>query len=269
MNDVEAKSVAVTPGLEPPPVSDDFGFALNNTALAGHNLVKIYGKRTVVKGASLALHPGEIVGLLGPNGAGKTTIFYMIAGVVRPDAGEVYFQGRYVTHDAIHVRARQGLGYLPQERSVFRRLSVVDNLMGVLENVKIPQQERKERMEQALEDLHLTHIRESLGYQLSGGEARRLEIARAMVLRPSFILLDEPFAGVDPIAVMDIQEVVEQIRGQGLGVLITDHNVRETLGITDRAYIINAGEVLVQGVPDEIINNEIARKIYLGEEFHM
>lgn len=234
------------------------------TALGVH---KSYRRRMVVKNISIQVRKGEIVGLLGPNGAGKTTTFYMIVGIVPPDSGRIYLGGENVTRLPMHLRARKGLGYLPQERSVFRRLSVQDNLMVVLEQLDISKAERRERLEQGLHDLGLAQIRTAMGYQLSGGESRRVEIARALVMRPAFILLDEPFAGVDPIAVLDIQDVISQIRARGIGVLITDHNVRETLGITDRAYIINAGEVLVQGTPQELVNNEIARKIYLGEQF--
>jgi lipopolysaccharide export system ATP-binding protein len=237
--------------------------------LAAIGLHKSFGRRTVVRDVSLEVSPGEIVGLLGPNGAGKTTVFYMIAGVVRPEGGRIFLRGENVTKLPIHRRAKRGLGYLPQEHSVFRRLSVEDNLMAVLELTKLPKAVRRERTERGLEDLGITQIRRSMGYQLSGGEMRRVEIARALMLEPAFILLDEPFAGVDPIAVLDIQEVIRLIRGKGIGVLITDHNVRETLGITDRAYIINAGEVLVQGVPDELVHNEVARRIYLGEQFSM
>ncbi len=236
-------------------------------ALTAIGVFKSYRRRTVVKNISIQVRRGEIVGLLGPNGAGKTTTFYMIIGIVPPDSGRVYLGEQDVTRLPMHVRARRGLGYLPQERSVFRRLTVENNLRAVLEQLDIPKVERKERLEQGLQDLGLTQIRTAMGYQLSGGESRRVEIARALVMRPGFILLDEPFAGIDPIAVLDIQEVINQIRDRGIGVLITDHNVRETLGITDRAYIINAGEVLVQGKPQELVNNEIARKIYLGEQF--
>ena len=236
-------------------------------ALAAIGLEKSYARRKVVNRVDVEVLPGEIVGLLGPNGAGKTTTFYMIAGVVAPDAGEVVIKGKTVSNLPVHKRARLGLGYLPQERSVFRRLSVQNNLLAVLEQARLTKAERRERMEEGLEDLGLTDVRHSLGFQLSGGESRRVEIARALVMRPSFMLLDEPFAGVDPIAVLDIQEVISQIAARGIGILITDHNVRETLGITQRAYIINAGEVLVQGVPAELVNNEIARQIYLGKEF--
>ena len=257
-------------GGTPGSIADtDFGVPFSEDMLAARGLVKRYARRVVVNKASLAVRPGEVVGLLGPNGAGKTTIFYMIAGVIRPEAGDIYLKGDRITSLPIHKRARRGLGYLPQERSVFRRLTVEQNLLAVLEQIPISRAERTERMEQGLEELNLSQLRDSLGFQLSGGEARRLEIARALALRPSFILLDEPFAGVDPIAVLDIQDVIIQIKGRGIGVLITDHNVRETLGITDRAYIINQGEVLLHGVPDELVHNELARKIYLGEQFSL
>ena len=236
-------------------------------ALFAEGLVKRYRGRAVVNGISLEVRPREIVGLLGPNGAGKTTVFYMIVGVIQPEAGQIRLGDRDMTHLPMHQRARLGIGYLPQERSVFRRLSVEDNLMGVLEQLPLSRQERNERAEEALVELGLAQIRKAMGFQLSGGESRRVEIARALVLRPHFILLDEPFAGVDPIAVLDIQGVIRAIRDRGIGVLITDHNVRETLGITDRAYIINQGAVLVQGKPKELANNEVARKIYLGERF--
>jgi lipopolysaccharide export system ATP-binding protein len=251
----------------PPPEGAEFGIPLTPAVLAAEGLVKHYNRREVVKNVSLAVAPGEIVGLLGPNGAGKTTVFYMIAGVVRPNRGRIYLAGEYVTRLPIHRRARRGLGYLPQERSVFRRLTVEENLLAVLEQIPLSKAERRERLELGLVELGLTQIRNSLGYQLSGGESRRVEIARALVLEPSFILLDEPFAGVDPIAVLDIQEVIGQVRNRQIGILITDHNVRETLGITDRAYIINEGEVLVHGAPKELVDNEIARRIYLGEQF--
>jgi len=250
-------------------MSDAVPFAPQPDALAATGLVKSFGRRTVVNDITLSVAPGEIVGLLGPNGAGKTTTFYMIAGVIQPDRGRVYLRGNDITHLPIHKRARRGLGYLPQEHSVFRRLTVEDNLRAVLEQTRLPKAEREARLEQGLEDLGITQVRHSMGYQLSGGESRRVEIARALVLEPAFILLDEPFAGVDPIAILDIQEVIRLIRNKAIGVLITDHNVRETLGITDRAYIINEGEVLVQGVPAELVDNEIARRIYLGERFTM
>lgn len=255
------------PSGDSSPAGVDFGIPFTDKVLAAENLLKRYNRRSVVDHASLAVAPGEIVGLLGPNGAGKTTIFYMIAGVIRPDEGEIFMAGERLTPLPIHRRARRGLGYLPQERSVFRRLTVEQNVLAVLEQSGLSREERHERTEKGLAELGLTQIRDSIGYQLSGGEARRLEIARALALDPSFILLDEPFAGVDPIAVLDIQEVIGQIRDRGIGVLITDHNVRETLGITNRAYIINQGQVLVHGVPEDLVHHETARKIYLGEQF--
>lgn len=250
------------PHAPPPPQPQP-----HDALLVGTGLVKSYNKRTVVKGVSITVKAGEVVGLLGPNGAGKTTTFYMIAGIVKPDAGQVYLGGKEITQLPIHKRAGLGLGYLTQERSVFRRLSVEDNLMAAAEQTLLSKEERRARVEQGLADLGLTHVRKSLGVQLSGGEARRAEIARALVLSPSIVLLDEPFAGVDPIAVLDIQAVIRSIRDKGIAVLITDHNVRETLGITQRAYIVNAGEILVGGTPEELVNNELARKIYLGDKF--
>lgn len=250
------------PSVEPFP-----DLELAGDALTARGLVKSFKGRRVVDGVSIQVSRGEIVGLLGPNGAGKTTTFYMIAGLVRPDQGDIHLGMVRVTRYPIHRRARMGLGYLPQERSVFRRLTVEENLMAVLQLAPLSADERSARLEQGLEDLGLTQIRTSLGYQLSGGESRRVEIARALVLRPTFILLDEPFAGVDPIAVLDIQEIISLIRDKGIGILITDHNVRETLGITSRAYIINEGKLLVQGVPEELVDNDIARKIYLGDQF--
>ena len=228
------------PAAEAPQMRDPVAQA-GTDVLKAEGLVKAYRGRAVVDGISLGVRPSEIVGLLGPNGAGKTTCFYMIVGVIRPDKGSIFLGGEDVSHMPMHQRARLGLGYLPQERSVFRKLSVEDNLMGVLQQAKVSQEVRAERLEEALEELGLTHIRKAMGFQLSGGESRRVEIARALVMRPQYILLDEPFAGVDPIAVLDIQTVIRQIRSRGIGVLITDHNVRETLGITDRAYIINQG----------------------------
>ena len=238
-------------------------------ALIAHDLEKVYRRRKVVDSISLRVRPGEIVGLLGPNGAGKTTTFYMIAGVVKPDRGKIFLSRDDITALPIHLRARKGLGYLPQERSLFRRMTVEENLMAVLQLTELPREAREERMEMGLIELGLTQIRRSMGYQLSGGESRRVEIARALVMSPSVILLDEPFAGVDPIAVLDIQEVIQQIRAKSIGILITDHNVRETLGITDRAYIVSDGRIVVEGMPDELVHSEIARKIYLGEQFSL
>jgi lipopolysaccharide export system ATP-binding protein len=239
-------------------------------------LKKKYGARTVVHDASLSVKSGEIVGLLGPNGAGKTTAFYMIVGLIAANGGEIFIDDQNITHLAIHRRARLGLGYLPQEASIFRRLTVTQNIQAVLElqdfsktGKKNRQEDLHNRLEKLLEDLHITHIRDNPAISLSGGERRRVEIARALATDPRFILLDEPFAGVDPIAVLDIQKIIHFLKERGIGVLITDHNVRETLGICDRAYIINAGSVLAEGKPDEIIYNEGVRKVYLGEHFKL
>ncbi len=232
-------------------------------------LNKKYGSRTVVHDASLSLQSGEVVGLLGPNGAGKTTSFYMIVGLIAADGGEISIDGQNITHLPIHRRARLGLGYLPQEASIFRRLTVAQNLQAVLELQDLADDDIRNRQEELLEDLHITHIRNNPAISLSGGERRRVEIARALATDPRFILLDEPFAGVDPIAVLDIQKIIRFLKERNIGVLITDHNVRETLGICDRAYIINAGSVMAEGKPDEIIYNEGVRKVYLGEHFKL
>ena len=232
-------------------------------------LKKKYGSRTVVQDASLSLKSGEVVGLLGPNGAGKTTMFYMMVGLIAADGGEIFIDDTNVTHLPIHRRARLGLGYLPQEASIFRRLTVEQNIRAVLELQKLSEDSIQSRLEGLLEDLHITHIRDNPAISLSGGERRRVEIARALATDPRFILLDEPFAGVDPIAVLDIQKIIRFLKGRNIGVLITDHNVRETLGICDRAYIINAGSVMAEGKPDEIIYNEGVRKVYLGEHFKL
>ncbi len=237
--------------------------------LEATNLKKTYSGRTVVKDVSLRVEQGEVVGLLGPNGAGKTTSFYMIVGLVRADEGKIELSGSDLTEYPIHIRALKGVGYLPQEASVFRDLTVEENIYAVLENRKLPKIKRQNLLESLLEDFGLGHIRKSLGSSLSGGERRRVEIARALALEPRFVLLDEPFAGVDPLAVSDIQGVIRSLKNRNIGVLITDHNVRETLGIVDRAYIMNSGELLVSGTPDEIVNNERARKFYLGDEFKM
>ena len=237
--------------------------------LRAEGLKKKYGSRTVVQNASLVLQSGEVVGLLGPNGAGKTTSFYMIVGLVASDGGRISIDGRDVTHLPIHRRARLGLGYLPQEASIFRRMTVAQNIEAVLELQGMSEDEISNRLDELLEDLHITHIRNNPAISLSGGERRRVEIARALATNPRFILLDEPFAGVDPIAVLDIQKIIRFLKARNIGVLITDHNVRETLGICDRAYIINAGEVMVEGKPDEIIYNEAVRKVYLGEHFKL
>ena len=233
------------------------------------SLKKRYRSRTVVQDVSLSVQSGEVVGLLGPNGAGKTTCFYMIVGLVAADGGDIFIAQQNVTHLPIHRRARLGLGYLPQEASIFRRLTVTQNIQAVLELQGYTGAEVQTRLDELLEDLHITHIRNNPAISLSGGERRRVEIARALATQPSFILLDEPFAGVDPIAVLDIQKIIRFLKERGIGVLITDHNVRETLGICDRAYIINAGSVMAEGKPDEIIYNEGVRKVYLGEHFKL
>lgn len=234
------------------------------------SLKKTYSGRTVVKDVSLNVFRGEVVGLLGPNGAGKTTSFYMIVGLVKADAGTITLNDMDLTEFPIHVRAHKGLGYLPQEASVFRDLSVEDNIRAVLElRTTIPSNTKDALLESLISDFGLGHIRHSKGSALSGGERRRVEIARTLALEPKFVLLDEPFAGVDPLAVSDIQGIIKNLKHRGIGVLITDHNVRETLGIVDRAYIMNSGELLVDGEPEKIINDDRARKFYLGEEFSM
>ncbi len=232
-------------------------------------LKKRYKARTVVHDVSLEVNSGEIVGLLGPNGAGKTTCFYMIVGLVAADAGKIAIDERDVTHLPIHERARAGLSYLPQEASIFRKLTTAENIRAVLELTNRDEDEIEKNLDQLLDDLHIAHLRDTPSIALSGGERRRLEIARALATRPRFILLDEPFAGVDPIAVIDIQRIVSFLRERGIGVLITDHNVRETLGICDRAYIISEGRVLASGQPNQIIDDADVRKVYLGEHFRL
>lgn len=233
------------------------------------NLKKRYGSRTVVQDVSLSVKSGEVVGLLGPNGAGKTTSFYMIVGLIAVDGGDIFIDAQNITHLPIHKRARLGLGYLPQEASIFRRLSVSENIQAVLELQDYDKEQIETRLDELLADLHISHIRNNQALSLSGGERRRVEIARALATNPRFILLDEPFAGVDPIAVLDIQKIIHFLKEREIGVLITDHNVRETLGICDRAYIINAGSVMAEGKPEEIIYNEGVRKVYLGENFKL
>jgi len=240
------------------------------SVLRAAGLMKRYRKRTVVSDVSLTVESGEVVGLLGPNGAGKTTCFYMILGLVPIDAGSVSLDGAELTHLPIFRRSRLGLSYLPQEASIFRKLTVEQNIRAVLElQDGLDQEDVRNRLEQLLDDLHIGHLRASPAISLSGGERRRVEIARALATSPRFILLDEPFAGVDPIAVLDIQQIIRFLKGRGIGVLITDHNVRETLGICDHAYIINQGSVLAFGKPQEIIYNEAVRKVYLGENFRL
>ena len=233
------------------------------------SLKKRYGSRAVVKDVSLDVSSGEVVGLLGPNGAGKTTCFYMIVGLIAVDDGGIHLDGKDISHLAMHRRARMGLSYLPQEASVFRKLTVEENIRAVLELQDLPEEEIETRLSGLLRDLGIAHLRQSAALSLSGGERRRVEIARALATRPTFILLDEPFAGVDPIAVIDIQKIIRFLRERGIGILITDHNVRETLGICDRAYIINDGSVLAFGKPDEIVYNENVRRVYLGENFRL
>ena len=242
---------------------------MNMSELRAVGLKKKYGSRTVVHDASLSVKSGEVVGLLGPNGAGKTTAFYMIVGLIAADGGEIFIDDQNITHLPIHRRARLGLGYLPQEASIFRRLTVAQNIQAVLELQGITDDNLQNHLEKLLEDLHITHIRDNPAVSLSGGERRRVEIARALATDPRFILLDEPFAGVDPIAVLDIQKIIHFLKERGIGVLITDHNVRETLGLTDRAYIIYSGEVLMEGRADDIVNNPDVRRLYLGEEFRL
>ena len=233
------------------------------------NLRKRYKSRTVVQDVSLDVASGEVVGLLGPNGAGKTTCFYMIVGLVAADAGAIHLDGRELTHDPVHRRARLGISYLPQENSVFRKLTVEENVQAVLELQGLEPEKIEPRLVELLTELNIAHLRKHTALSLSGGERRRLEIARALGTKPVFILLDEPFAGVDPIAVIDIQRIIRFLRERGIGVLITDHNVRETLGICDHAYIINEGAVLAAGRPDEIVYNESVRRVYLGENFRL
>lgn len=237
--------------------------------LRSQDLVKIYKKRTVVKKVSVQVAQGEIVGLLGPNGAGKTTTFYMIVGMIKPNSGRVFIDEQEITNEPMFRRARMGIGYLPQEASVFRKLSVEDNLMAILQMMDIPGKEKKERCEKLLEDLNITHIRKNLGYQLSGGERRRTEIARALATNPKFILLDEPFAGVDPIAVEDIMNIVANLKNRGIGILITDHNVHETLSIVDKAYILINGNIFKFGTAEVLAEDEEVRKLYLGEKFKL
>jgi lipopolysaccharide export system ATP-binding protein len=233
------------------------------------DLVKRYRKREVVRGVSLSVAPGEVTGLLGPNGAGKTTIFYMMVGLVPPDEGEVFLDGERITRLPMHRRALKGIGYLPQEASVFRKLSVRDNLLAFLERLPLSQMERKERLEAVLEEFRIAHVAKTPGYALSGGERRRVEIARALVLEPSFLLLDEPFAGIDPISVGDLQELIRGLKGRGIGVIITDHNVRDTLKVCDRAYVISEGRILQDGPPATILASEKVREVYLGEGFSL
>lgn len=233
------------------------------------DLVKTFGPRTVVNGVNLTFRAGEIVGLLGPNGAGKTTTFYMIVGLVAATSGRVQLDGADVTALRMHQRARRGIGYLPQEASVFRKLTVEENILAIVEAIGVPRRERRARVEAHLGELHLTHVAKQKAYTLSGGERRRLEIARALVTRPKFLLMDEPFAAIDPISVAEVQKMILELKSRGIGVVVTDHNVRETLRIVDRAYLIHQGKVLTEGSGDFLIRDEQARKFYLGESFDL
>jgi len=235
--------------------------------LLTHRLTKIYGKRRVVNEVDLEVRQGEVVGLLGPNGAGKTTTFYMIVGLIKPDDGNIYLNGEDISLKPMYLRARKGINYLPQEPSIFRKLTVEENIMAILETLSIDRYEREQRLRELLGELDLTDLAKNKAYSLSGGERRRVEITRALVTSPKYIFLDEPFAGIDPLAVADIQKIIGKLKTKGIGVVISDHNVRETLSVCDRAYIINEGSVLVEGNPDSIAKSEIARRIYLGEDF--
>jgi lipopolysaccharide export system ATP-binding protein len=243
---------------------------MKQITLIAENLAKSYKNRQVVKDVSLSVKTGQIVGLLGPNGAGKTTTFYMVVGLVKSDKGRILIDNDDLTADPMHLRARKGIGYLPQEASIFRKLTVRDNIMAVLQTRKsLSNDEREEQLESLLEEFHITHIRDSQGMALSGGERRRVEIARALAADPQFILLDEPFAGVDPISVIDIKKIIQQLKSRGLGVLITDHNVRETLDVCERAYIVSHGNLIAEGTPAEILDNQQVRAVYLGEQFKL
>ncbi len=243
--------------------------ATNTPVLSGANLVKIYGKRKVVNDVSLHVKQGEIVGLLGPNGAGKTTTFYIITGMIRPNAGQVNISEKEITKFPMYKRSRFGIAYLPQEASIFRKLTVRENLIAIMQMIGLPKKEQLEKCDKYLSELGIIHLADSLGYNLSGGERRRTEIARTLVTDPKFILLDEPFAGVDPIAVEDIQKIIQSLKARGIGVLITDHNVHETLSITDRAYLLFQGEILKEGTANILANDEQVRKLYLGENFRL
>ena len=238
-----------------------------NKVLRTEHLVKIYGKRTVVNDVSFELHQGEIVGLLGPNGAGKTTSFYMTTGLVLPNAGRIFLNNIEITDYPVYKRAQAGIGYLAQEASVFRKMSVEDNIMAVLEMTKFSKEYQKEKLESLIEEFHLGHVRKNIGDRLSGGERRRCEIARCLAIEPDFVMLDEPFAGVDPIAVQDIQDIVWHLKDKNIGILITDHNVDETLAITDRAYMLFEGKILFQGTAEELAENPIVKERYLGRDF--
>ncbi len=242
---------------------------MNVEKLRGEGLVKAYGKKQVVRGVDIEINAGEVVGLLGPNGAGKTTTFYMMVGLVPATSGKVYLGENELTREPMYKRARMGLGYLPQEPSVFRKLTVEQNIAAIVENLKIPKKERKLRVEKHLEELELTDVAKQKAYTLSGGERRRLEITRALIMEPQYLLMDEPFSGVDPISVSEVQNIILKLKKQNIGVLITDHNVRETLQIVDRAYLLFEGKILSSGTGDFLINDEESRRLYLGENFNM
>jgi lipopolysaccharide export system ATP-binding protein len=235
--------------------------------LTAKGLTKIYNKRKVVNNIDLSICPGEVVGLLGPNGAGKTTSFYMIVGLIKPDGGEIFLDGEDISRYPMYKRARRGLNYLPQEPSIFRKLTVEENILAILETLNLQTEERNERLQELLGELDLTSLAKNNAYSLSGGERRRVEITRALVTSPKYILLDEPFAGIDPLAVADIQKIIEKLKAKGIGIIISDHNVRETLSCCDRAYIVNEGAILVEGDPETIAVSELARKFYFGEDF--
>jgi len=242
---------------------------LSGRILKAVGLCKTYNRRSVVDNVDLTVGSGEVIGLLGPNGAGKTTSFYMVVGLVKPDLGQVFLDDDEITDLPMYLRARAGISYLPQEASVFKKLTVEENLLAILENLGLSAAKCRKRMQKLLEDLRLTHVSRSFGYALSGGERRRLEIARALVIEPAFILLDEPFAGIDPIAVIDIQNIIAELKQRGIGILISDHNVRETLGVCDQAYILSDGQVLEYGTPAQITSSSRAREIYLGDKFRL
>ena len=239
------------------------------STLEGLQLTKRYGGRAVVESVEVRIRGGEVVGLLGPNGAGKTTTFYMLVGLLKPDAGRIMLDGEDISYLPLYQRARRGISYLPQEASVFRKLTVEDNLMAILQTLRMSRRERREKMNRLIEQLGLETVRHSKGYTLSGGERRRVEIARSLVIEPSFLLLDEPFSGIDPIAVLDLQKIISSLRASGIGVLITDHNVRETLTVTDRAYIIDDGRIFRQGQPEQLATDPEVRRVYLGESFSL
>jgi lipopolysaccharide export system ATP-binding protein len=241
----------------------------NGVSLETRGLVKVYNRRRVVNDVSIEVKSGEVVGLLGPNGAGKTTTFYMIVGMIRPSGGRIFLGNKDVTREPMYKRARMGIGYLSQEPSIFRGMTVEQNLLAILETVRMSRAERKEKLEVLLNELDIADVRKSKGYQLSGGERRRVEITRALVIEPKFMLLDEPFAGIDPLAVADLQKIVKKLKERGLGILITDHNVRDTLSITDRSYVMYEGSIKRSGTPGELAGDSEVREIYLGESFHL